>query len=150
MSDIKWKKTEGFEDIKYEVAEGIAKITVDRPKVRNAFRPRTVTEMSRVSTFSVSNAKFARYPSPSSRWSRATQSAAVTCCMICDLTIAAENARFGRTGLKVGSFDGGYGASYMARIVGQKKAREKTAKRGRTRSSKNESRTSNASSDCPS
>jgi naphthoate synthase len=44
--------------------------------------------------------------------------------MICDLTIAAENARFGQTGPKVGSFDGGYGASYMARIVGQKKARE--------------------------
>jgi naphthoate synthase len=44
--------------------------------------------------------------------------------MICDLTIAADNARFGQTGPKVGSFDGGYGASYMARIVGQKKARE--------------------------
>jgi naphthoate synthase len=44
--------------------------------------------------------------------------------MLCDLTIAADNARFGQTGPKVGSFDGGYGASYMARIVGQKKARE--------------------------
>jgi len=44
--------------------------------------------------------------------------------MICDLTIAADNARFGQTGPRVGSFDGGYGASYMARIVGQKKARE--------------------------
>jgi naphthoate synthase len=44
--------------------------------------------------------------------------------MVCDLTIAADNARFGQTGPKVGSFDGGYGASYMARIVGQKKARE--------------------------
>jgi naphthoate synthase len=44
--------------------------------------------------------------------------------LICDLTIAADNARFGQTGPRVGSFDGGYGASYMARIVGQKKARE--------------------------
>jgi naphthoate synthase len=44
--------------------------------------------------------------------------------MLCDLTIAAENARFGQTGPKVGSFDGGWGASYMARLVGQKKARE--------------------------
>ena len=44
--------------------------------------------------------------------------------MVCDLTIAAENARFGQTGPKVGSFDGGFGASYLARIVGQKKARE--------------------------
>lgn len=44
--------------------------------------------------------------------------------VVCDLTIAAENARFGQTGPKVGSFDGGFGASYLARIVGQKKARE--------------------------
>jgi hypothetical protein len=154
-----------------ENAEGIAKITINRPEVRNAFRPLTIQEMShafadarddgerrcgdldgrrpgrrsapaatnacaapaatsamtgwRGSTCSICSGKSARCPSPWSRWWPVTPSAAATfCILICDLTIAAENARFGQTGPKVGSFDGGYGSSYLARIVGQKKARE--------------------------
>ena len=63
--------------------------------------------------------------SRSSRWSPATRSAAATCCTsCCDLTIAADNARFGQTGPKVGSFDGGFGASLLADLVGPKKAKE--------------------------
>ena len=79
----------------------------------------------RASTCSSCSARSARCPSPSWRWSRATPSAAATCCTsICDLTIAADNAVFGQTGPKVGSFDAGYGATLLARIVGHKKARE--------------------------
>jgi naphthoate synthase len=170
MSDIKWKKSEGFEDIRYEVAEGIAKITIDRPKVRNAFRPRTVTEMSRAFTMARDDAdvgviiltgegdkafcsggdqrvrgeggyvgddgvarlnvldlqrQIRTLPKPViAMVAGYAIGGGHVLHMICDLTIAAENARFGQTGPKVGSFDGGYGASYMARIVGQKKARE--------------------------
>lgn len=170
MSDIKWKKSEGFEDIRYEVAEGIAKITIDRPKVRNAFRPRTVTEMSRAFTMARDDAdvgviiltgegdkafcsggdqrvrgeggyvgddgvarlnvldlqrQIRTLPKPViAMVAGYAIGGGHVLHMICDLTIAAENARFAQTGPKVGSFDGGYGASYMARIVGQKKARE--------------------------
>ena len=161
---------EAFTDIRYETAEGIAKITICRPEVRNAFRPQTVESMR-------SALRAARYDpnigviiltgeGPLAFCSggdmrirqeagyadaQGTQSLNVldlqremrTCPkpiiamvagfaiggghvlhMICDLTIAADNAIFGQTGPKVGSFDGGFGASYMARIVGQKKARE--------------------------
>ena len=67
----------------------------------------------------------AHCPSRSSRWSPGTRSAAGTCCTsCCDLTIAADNARFGQTGPKVGSFDGGYGSGLLARQIGQKRARE--------------------------
>ena len=167
---IQWIAGEAFTDIRYETAEGIAKITICRPEVRNAFRPQTVESMR-------SALRAARYdPSigviiltgegPLAFCSggdmrirqeagyadaQGTQSLNVldlqremrTCPkpiiamvagfaiggghvlhMICDLTIAADNAIFGQTGPKVGSFDGGFGASYMARIVGQKKARE--------------------------
>src|SRR5207249_591840 len=80
-----WTTIREFNDIKFERTEdGIAKITINRPEVRNAFRPLTVSE----------------------------------------LTIAADNARFGQTGPRVGSFDAGLGSAYLARIVGQKKARE--------------------------
>ena len=167
---IQWIAGEAFADIRYETAEGIAKITICRPEVRNAFRPQTVESMR-------SALRAARYDpnigviiltgeGPLAFCSggdmrirqeagyadaQGTQSLNVldlqremrTCPkpiiamvagfaiggghvlhMICDLTIAAENAIFGQTGPKVGSFDGGFGASYMARIVGQKKARE--------------------------
>ncbi len=167
---IQWIAGEAFTDIRYETAEGIAKITICRPEVRNAFRPQTVESMR-------SALRAARYDTnigviiltgegPLAFCSggdmrirqeagyadaQGTQSLNVldlqremrTCPktiiamvagfaiggghvlhMICDLTIAADNAIFGQTGPKVGSFDGGFGASYMARIVGQKKARE--------------------------
>jgi len=167
---IQWIVGEAFTDIRYETAEGIAKITICRPEVRNAFRPQTVESMR-------SALRAARYDpnigviiltgeGPLAFCSggdmrirqeagyadaQGTQSLNVldlqremrTCPkpiiamvagfaiggghvlhMICDLTIAADNAIFGQTGPKVGSFDGGFGASYMARIVGQKKARE--------------------------
>jgi naphthoate synthase len=168
---IRWEEAATFEDVLYHKAEGIAKITINRPEVRNAFRPRTVDEMSRA----LNDARFdddigviiltgmgekafcsggdqkirgdAGYVDDSSGVNRLNvldfQRQIRTCPkpiiamvagyaiggghvlhMICDLTIAADNARFGQTGPRVGSFDGGYGASYMARLVGQKKARE--------------------------
>lgn len=168
---IAWKKSAlNFTDILYHKADGIAKITINRPHVRNAFRPKTVDEMMQA-------LQDARYDGdigviiltgqgPLSFCSGGDQSVRgdsgykdesgghhlnvldfqrmIRTCpkpviamvagyavggghvlhMICDLTIAADNAQFGQTGPKVGSFDGGWGASYMARIVGQKKARE--------------------------
>jgi len=171
MSDIVWKKVEGYEDVVYEKsAEGIAKITINRPQVRNAFRPLTVTEMSRAfadarddadvgvviltgagrDAFCAGGDQKVRghggYVGSDGvprlnvldlqRQIRTLPKPVVAMVagyaiggghvlhMMCDLTIAADNARFGQTGPKVGSFDGGYGAAYMARIVGQKKARE--------------------------
>jgi naphthoate synthase len=171
MSDIVWKKVEGYEDVVYEKSDdGIAKITINRPEVRNAFRPLTVTEMSRAfadarddgdigvviltgagrDAFCAGGDQKVRghggYVGSDGvprlnvldlqRQIRTLPKPVVAMVagyaiggghvlhMMCDLTIAADNARFGQTGPKVGSFDGGYGASYMARIVGQKKARE--------------------------
>jgi naphthoate synthase len=167
---IEWKKVEGFEDIHYEKAEGIAKITIARPEVRNAFRPRTVQEMSKAFSDARDDAEIGvviltgqgdkafcsggdqrvrghgGYVGSDGiarlnvldlqRQIRTLPKPVVAMVagyaiggghvlhLICDLTIAADNARFGQTGPKVGSFDGGYGAAYMARIVGQKKARE--------------------------
>ncbi len=170
MSDIKWKAAIQFEDIRYEKAEGIAKVTINRPRVRNAFRPKTVNEMisafmdaredsdigvviltgeGREAFCSGGDQKIrgdAGYKDGSGverlnvldlqRLIRTLPKPVVAMVagyaiggghvlhLMCDLTIAADNAVFGQTGPKVGSFDGGYGASYMARIVGQKKARE--------------------------
>jgi naphthoate synthase len=166
-----WIKAGDYTDIRYEKYNGIAKITINRPEVRNAFRPQTVDEMSAA----LEDARFdekvgaiiltgegekafcsggdqrirgdAGYKDASSGHHRLNvldlQRQIRTCPkpviamvagyaiggghvlhMVCDLTIAADNAIFGQTGPKVGSFDGGWGASYMARIVGQKKARE--------------------------
>ncbi len=161
---------EGFEDIRYDKAEGIAKITICRPKVRNAFRPQTVREMQHAFEDARDDADIGvviltgqgdqafcsggdqrvrgegGYVGSDGvprlnvldlqRQIRTLPKPVVAMVagyaiggghvlhMVCDLTIAADNARFGQTGPKVGSFDGGYGASYMARIVGQKKARE--------------------------
>lgn len=161
----------GFEEIIYEKAEeGIAKVTINRPHVRNAFTPRTVEEMKRAfadirddSSIGVAiltgqgEKAFCSGGDQSVRGTagyvgsdevprlnvldlqrqiRTLPKPVIAMVagyavggghvlhMICDLTIAADNAIFGQTGPKVGSFDGGYGASYMARIVGQKKARE--------------------------
>ena len=166
-----WKACGEFTDIKYEKCEeGIAKITINRPEVRNAFRPQTVAEMSRaladarsddgIGVIILTGEGDLAFCSGGDQKVRGTggyvgddgvprlnvldlQREIRTCpkpvvamvagwCvggghvlhMVCDLTIAAENARFGQTGPRVGSFDGGLGASYMARIVGQKKARE--------------------------
>ncbi len=167
----KWHKAGEFTDIVYEkCSDGIAKITINRPQVHNAFRPQTVMEMSRalndarndayVGVIILTGMGEKAFCSGGDQKVRGTggyvgddgtprlnvldlQREIRTCpkpvvamvagwCvggghvlhMMCDLTIAAENAMFGQTGPRVGSFDGGWGASYMARIVGQKKARE--------------------------
>ena len=166
-----WKKAGEFTDILYEKSEeGIAKITINRPQVRNAFRPLTVLEMRKVLNDARDDESIGviiltgmgdkAFCSGGDQKVRGNggyvgsdgvprlnvldfQREIRTCpkpviamvagwCvggghvlhMMCDLTIAADNAMFGQTGPRVGSFDGGWGASYMARIVGQKKARE--------------------------
>ncbi len=172
MSENYWETCGSYTDIKYvKSEEGIAKITINRPEVRNAFRPLTVREMrmaledSREDTdigviiltgegdkaFCSGGDQRVRgdtgYKDNETGHSRLNvldfQREIRTCPkpvvamvagyaiggghvlhVICDLTIAADNAIFGQTGPKVGSFDGGYGSSYLARIVGQKKARE--------------------------
>jgi len=170
MSVINWIKSGDYTDIKYDKAEGIAKITINRPEVRNAFRPQTVMEMSKAledaredpdtgviiltgegeKAFCSGGDQKIRGDSgykdekgvhrlnvlDFQRQIRTCPKPVIAMVagyaiggghvlhLMCDLTIAAENAVFGQTGPKVGSFDGGYGASYMARIVGQKKARE--------------------------
>ena len=170
MNWTEWQKAKDFTDVKYEKADGIAKITINRPDVRNAFRPLTVKEMS--AAFSdarddsligvviltgegkeafcsggdqrirgdagyVDEKGIARLNVLDLQRQIRTLPKPVIAMvagyaiggghvlhLMCDLTIAADNAIFGQTGPRVGSFDGGYGASYMARIVGQKKARE--------------------------
>ena len=169
-----WISLHNYEDIKYEKGEketlGIVKITINRPEVRNAFRPKTIIELKdafekaredsdcgviiftgegekafcsggdqkiRGNAGYVGNDGVPRLnvldlqkqirtlPKPviASVAGYAVGGGHVLH-MICDLTIAAENAQFGQTGPNVGSFDGGWGASYMARIIGQKRARE--------------------------
>lgn len=169
--DVTWIRISGYEDIKYEkCAEGIARVTINRPEVHNAFRPQTVTEMIRAFDDARDDAEIGAViltgEGPNAFCSGGDQRvrgaggyvgqdgvprlnvldlqkrirylpkpviAAVAgyaiggghvLHVVCDLTICAENARFGQTGPKVGSFDGGLGSSYLARIVGQKKARE--------------------------
>ena len=171
MTSVEWKRTRTFEDIVYETSpEGIAKITINRPEVRNAFRPQTVQEMQQafaearddenigvVILTGAGNLAFCSGGDQRVRGEggyvdqggvprlnvldlqrqiRTLPKPVVAMVagyaiggghvlhLLCDLTIAAENARFGQTGPRVGSFDGGYGASYMARVVGQKRARE--------------------------
>jgi naphthoate synthase len=170
MSKYDWKEASKFEDIHYHKFEGIARITINRPEVRNAFRPKTVFEMSgalhdarmdpQIGVIILTGEGDKAFCSGGDQKIRGDtgysdekgtnhlnvldfQRQMRTCPkpiiamvagyaiggghvlhLMCDLTIAADNAVFGQTGPKVGSFDGGYGASYMARIVGQKKARE--------------------------
>ena len=169
-TQLAWAPVRVYEDIKFEQLEGIAKITINRPERRNAFRPQTVKEMmdaleraredSSVGVIILTGEGKDAFCSGGDQKIRGdsgyTDDGGVnrlnvldfqrqirTCPkpvvamvagyavggghvlhMVCDLTIAADNAVFGQTGPKVGSFDGGFGASYMARIVGQKKARE--------------------------
>jgi naphthoate synthase len=171
MSDITWKRHEGYEDIIYETCdEGIAKVTINRPEVRNAFRPRTVAEMIRAMDEARDDASVGviiltgagpdafcsggdqrvrghggyvgqdgiprlnvldlqmriRYmPKPVvAQVAGYAIGGGHVLHLVCDLTIAADNAKFGQTGPRVGSFDAGFGSSYLARVVGQKKARE--------------------------
>jgi len=167
--------SEKFGDIKYEVAEGIAKITINRPEVRNAFRPQTLFELEEAFSFArddesvgviiltgegteafcsggdinvrgddgyIGNdalgkkgigrlnvldlqVQIRRLPKPViamvAGWAIG---GGHVLHVVCDLTVAAENAKFGQTGPMVGSFDGGYGAGLLAAHIGQKKARE--------------------------
>lgn len=170
MSSMSWFEVKKYEDITYHKSEGMAKITINRPELRNAFRPKTVMEMMNALEDARNDDKTgviilcgegdkafcsggdqnirgeAGYVDDQGvhrlnvldfqRQIRTCPKPVIAMVagyaiggghvlhMMCDLTIAAENAVFGQTGPKVGSFDGGYGASYMARIVGQKKARE--------------------------
>ena len=171
----KWVKSAEFEDIVYETAEGIAKITINRPNLRNAFRPQTIIELKEAFDLARDDEKVGvviftgagdeafcsggdisvrgddgyigddqvgakgigrlnvldlqiqirRMPKPViamvAGWAIG---GGHVLHVVCDLTIAAENAKFGQTGPMVGSFDGGYGAGLLARHVGQKKARE--------------------------
>jgi naphthoate synthase len=172
---IQWQSVKPYEDILYVKADGIAKITINRPQKRNAFRPKTVFELydafcdaredAQVGVILLTGAgphtdgkyAFCAGGDQSIRGEAGYVDEAgvprlnvldlqrlirsipkVTIALVagyaiggghvlhllCDLTIAADNAIFGQTGPKVGSFDGGFGASYLARIVGQKKARE--------------------------
>ncbi|MBD2167400.1 1,4-dihydroxy-2-naphthoyl-CoA synthase [Calothrix membranacea FACHB-236] len=172
---VNWQTAKTYEDILYQKTDGIAKITINRPHKRNAFRPKTVFELYDAfcdaredTTIGVvlftgagphTDGKYAfcaggdqsvrghaGYVDDTGvprlnvldlqRLIRSMPKVVIALVagyaiggghvlhLICDLTIAADNAIFGQTGPKVGSFDGGFGASYLARIVGQKKARE--------------------------
>lgn len=166
-----WIPIKNYKDILFERTEdGIAKITINRPEVRNAFRPQTVKEIkdafeicreeSGIGVVVLTGAGPDAFCSGGDqkvrghagyvgddgvprlnildvqKQIRALPKPVIAMVagyaiggghvlhVVCDLTIAADNARFGQTGPKVGSFDGGLGSSYLARIVGQKKARE--------------------------
>jgi naphthoate synthase len=174
---IHWHRPDdhAYRDIVYETAEGIAKLTIDRPEVRNAFRPQTLFELAdafnrardddAIGVIVLTGAGDEAFCSGGDQRIRGdddylgddavaqrgigrlnvldlqvqirrTPKPVVAMVagyaiggghvlhVVCDLTIAADNARFGQTGPKVGSFDGGYGSGLLARIVGQKKARE--------------------------
>jgi len=169
---LDWKPGTDAEygDIRYEVAEGIAKITICRPEVRNAFRPRTLFELQDAFERARNNSdvgvivltgegpdafcsggdqrirgddgyvgddgvgrlnvldlqiQIRRLPKPVvAMVAGYAIGGGHVLHVVCDLTVAADNARFGQTGPKVGSFDGGYGSGLLARSVGQKKARE--------------------------
>lgn len=167
----KWIPLADFTDIKLEKTDdGVAKVTINRPEVRNAFRPQTVEELKKAFEMLREDASVGVViltgEGPDAFCSGGDQKVrghagyvggdgvprlnvldlqkqirglpkpviamvagyaiggGHVLHVVCDLTIAADNARFGQTGPKVGSFDGGLGSSYLARIVGQKKARE--------------------------
>jgi naphthoate synthase len=178
---VTWTPAAEFEDIRYELSgDGIAKITIDRPEVRNAFRPQTIIELSRAFELAREDTSVgviiltgegslafcsggdqnvrgdAGYLEDPNNPQRTPGGASVgrfhvtdlhvqirrlpkpvvamvagfaiggghVLHILCDLTIAADNARFGQTGPEVGSFDGGFGASLLARQIGQKRAKE--------------------------
>jgi len=171
MQTVSWKSLKDYDDIRFETSgTGIARITIARPEVRNAFRPRTLFELIDAFARAREDASIgvilftgegpeafcsggdqkvrgdAGYVGDDGvprlnaldlqRVIRTIPKPVIALVagyaiggghvlhLICDLTIAAENARFGQTGPRVGSFDAGFGASYLARVVGQKKARE--------------------------
>ena len=165
-----WKQDGDYQDIRYETAEGVAKITINRPEVRNAFRPQTLFELSRA--FEVARddpsvgviiftgegpeafcsggdqrvrgddgykdekgigrlnvldlqVQIRRLPKPVvAMVAGYAIGGGHVLHLVCDLTICADNARFGQTGPKVGSFDGGYGSGLLARTIGLKRAKE--------------------------
>ena len=165
-----WVAAGEYTDIRYETAEGIAKITIDRPEVRNAFRPLTTREL--IAVFEVARddpsigivvltgqgpeafcaggdqkirgddgyidemgigrlnvldlqIQIRRFPKPVvAMVAGYAIGGGHVLHLCCDLTIAADNARFGQTGPKVGSFDGGYGIHLLARQIGEKRAKE--------------------------
>jgi naphthoate synthase len=165
-----WQRSGEYGDIIYETSEGIAKITINRPEVRNAFRPQTLFELqdafekvrndSSVGVAILTGAGTEAFCSGGDQKIRGNDGyidpqgvgrlnvldlqiqirrlpkpviamVAGWCVggghvlhVVCDLTIAADNAKFGQTGPKVGSFDGGYGSGLLARTVGLKKAKE--------------------------
>jgi len=167
---VPWQTLKEYQEILYQFHEGIARISINRPEVRNAFTPLTVMELSEAMELSRQNQDIDviiltgeggeafcsggdqrvrgvggyvgqdRVPRLNvldlQKQIRSCPKVVIAMVagwaiggghvlhVVCDLTIAADNARFGQTGPKVGSFDGGFGASYLARIVGQKKARE--------------------------
>ena len=165
-----WEQQGDWKDIRYEVGEGIAKVTICRPEVRNAFRPQTLFELStafdmarddpevgvviltgegplafcsggdqkvrgddgykddhgvgRLNVLDL-QIQIRRLPKPVvAMVAGYAIGGGHVLHLVCDLTVAADNARFGQTGPRVGSFDGGYGAGLLARTVGQKKAKE--------------------------
>jgi naphthoate synthase len=173
MSAVTWTSGGDYQDIRYELSgDGIAKVTIDRPEVRNAFRPQTVIELSRafeqaredpdvgvivltgegehafcsggdqrvrgdrgyetepgsgVGRFHVTDlhVQMRRLPKPIvAMVAGYAVGGGHVLHVCCDLTIAADNARFGQTGPRVGSFDGGFGASLLAAQIGQKRAKE--------------------------
>ncbi|MGD0083647.1 MAG: 1,4-dihydroxy-2-naphthoyl-CoA synthase [Acidimicrobiales bacterium] len=170
-----WKETGDYQDVRYETAEGIAKITICRPEVRNAFRPQTLFELSQgfevarddpdvgvviftgegpdafcsggdqrvrgddgyigdddvarrgIGRLNVLDLQIQirRLPKPVvAMVAGYAIGGGHVLHLVCDLTIAADNARFGQTGPRVGSFDGGFGSGLLARTIGVKRAKE--------------------------
>ena len=170
MSKRDWKTLKMYEDIRFEFCDGVAKITINRPEVRNAFRPKTVTEMMDAMHICREDQEIyvvvltgegdkafcsggdqnvkgkAGYIDSDGvprlnvldlqKLIRSLPKPVIAMVngyaiggghvlhVVCDISIASDNAIFGQVGPRVGSFDGGFGSSYLARVVGQKKARE--------------------------
>jgi naphthoate synthase len=169
MSKREWQTIKEYDEIKFEYFEGIAKITINRPRYHNAFTPKTNMEMIEAMDYAREHQdiccvvltgegdkafcsggdqniktlggykdeagiprlnvldlqkRIRSLPKPVIAMVNGYAiGGGHVLHVVCDLTIASENAKFGQTGPKVGSFDGGFGSSYLARIVGQKKAR---------------------------
>ena len=169
---VSWQASGSYEDIRYETSpDGIAKITINRPEVHNAFRPQTIIELGEATTVAREDESvgvivltgagdkafcsggdqrvrgdsgYQTDAGATGRFHVTDLHVAMRRCpkpivamvagwaiggghvlhVVCDLTIAADNARFGQVGPKVGSFDGGFGASSLSQLVGMKKAKE--------------------------